>query len=58
MIGHYLHLAARNVPRAGPFVLISIVGLAIGLGAALLIGLYVHDELTTSAGCPTAIASI
>jgi putative ABC transport system permease protein len=46
MIGHYLHLAARNVPRAGPFVLISIVGLAIGLGAALLIGLYVHDELS------------
>jgi len=41
MIGHYLHLAVRNVPRAGPFVLISIVGLAIGLGAALLIGLYV-----------------
>ena len=46
MIGHYLRLAARNVPRAGPFVLISIVGLAIGLGAALLIGLYVHDELS------------
>ncbi len=46
MIGHYLHLAARSVPRAGPFVLISIVGLAIGLGAALLIGLYVHDELS------------
>lgn len=45
MIGHYLLLAARNVPRAGPFVLISIVGLAIGLGAALLIALYVHDEL-------------
>ena len=46
MIGHYLHLAARNVPRAGPFVLISIVGLAIGLGAALLIALYVRDELS------------
>jgi putative ABC transport system permease protein len=45
MIGHYLRLAARNVPRAGPFVFISIVGLSIGLGAALLIGLYVHDEL-------------
>ena len=46
MIGHYLRLAARNVPRSGPFVLISIVGLAIGLAAALLIGLYVHDELS------------
>ena len=45
MLGHYLLLAARNVPRAGPFAFISIVGLAIGLGAALLIGLYVQDEL-------------
>jgi len=36
MIGHYLLVAARNVLRAGPFVLISIAGLAIGLGAALL----------------------
>ena len=45
MIGRYLLLAARTVPRAGPFVSISIVGLAIGLGAALLIALYVHDEL-------------
>ncbi len=45
MIGNYLLLAARNLPRAGPFVAVSIVGLAIGLGAALLIALYVHDEL-------------
>jgi putative ABC transport system permease protein len=46
MLRHYLLLAVRNLPRAGPFALISIVGLAIGLGAALLIALYVHDELT------------
>jgi putative ABC transport system permease protein len=46
MIGHYLRLAIRNIPRAGPFVLISVVGLGIGLGAALLIGLYVQDELS------------
>jgi putative ABC transport system permease protein len=45
MIGHYLLVAGRNVLRAGPFVLISIAGLAIGLSAALLIALYVHDEL-------------
>jgi putative ABC transport system permease protein len=45
MIGHYLRLALRTVPRAGPFVLISVVGLAIGFGAALLIALYVQDEL-------------
>ncbi len=54
MIGHYLHLAARGVPRAGPFVLISIVGLAIGLGAALLIGLYVHDELSYERWLPNS----
>src|SRR5215471_6961386 len=46
MIGHDLYLAARSIPRAGPFVFISIVGLAIGLCAALLIALYVHDELS------------
>ncbi len=46
MIGHYLRLAVRNVPRAGPYVLLSIVGLGIGLGAALSIALYVHDELS------------
>jgi hypothetical protein len=34
MIGNYLLLAARNLPRAGPFVAVSIVGLAIGLGAS------------------------
>ena len=45
MLGHHLALAARTAPRAGPFVLISIVGLAVGLGTALLIALYVHDEL-------------
>ncbi|HEX5046873.1 MAG TPA: ABC transporter permease [Gammaproteobacteria bacterium] len=45
MIGHYLYLAARNLPRSGGFVFMSIAGLAIGLGAALLIGLYVQDEL-------------
>jgi putative ABC transport system permease protein len=46
MIGNYLYLAARSLPRAGPFVFLSIAGLAIGLGAALLIGLYVQDELS------------
>ena len=54
MIGHYLHLAARNIPRAGPFVFISIVGLAIGLGAALLIGLYVYDELSYERWLPNS----
>ena len=54
MIGHHLHLAARSIPRAGPFVFISIVGLAIGLGAALLIGLYVYDELSYERWLPNS----
>lgn len=45
MLGHYLTLAVRNVSRAGLYVFVSIAGLALGLGAALLIGIYVHDEL-------------
>jgi putative ABC transport system permease protein len=54
MIAHHLLLAARSLPRAGPFVLISIVGLAIGLGAALLIGLYVQDELSYERWLPNS----
>src|SRR5882672_9339796 len=34
MLGHYVHLAVRNIPRAGPFVFMSIVGLALGLATA------------------------
>ncbi|HET8699362.1 MAG TPA: ABC transporter permease, partial [Gammaproteobacteria bacterium] len=45
MIGLYLRLAARTVPRAGVYVFISVAGLALGIGAALLIALYVDDEL-------------
>ena len=46
MLRHYLALALRNVARSKLYAVISIVGLAIGFGAAALIGLYVHDELS------------
>ena len=46
MLRHYVALALRNVARAKLYAAISVVGLAIGVGAAALIGLYVHDELT------------
>ena len=46
MLGHYLALAVRNIARTKLYAAISAVGLAIGFGAATLIGLYVHDELT------------
>jgi putative ABC transport system permease protein len=46
MLRHYLSLAARHITRNKLYALISITGLAIGFGAATLIGLYIHDELT------------
>jgi putative ABC transport system permease protein len=46
MLRHYLSLAFRHVARDKLYALISITGLAIGFGAATLIGLYIHDELT------------
>jgi len=44
MVGHYLVVAARNVPRAGLYVAVSVAGLGLGICAALLIALYVRDE--------------
>ncbi len=46
MLRHYVALALRNVARAKLYAAISVVGLAVGFGAATLIGLYVHDEVT------------
>ena len=46
MLRHYLALALRNITRTKLYAAISVTGLAIGFGAATLIGLYVHDELT------------
>ena len=46
MLGHYLLLVVRNLPRAGLYVAVSVAGLALGIGAALLIALYVDDEVS------------
>jgi putative ABC transport system permease protein len=46
MLRHYLSLALRHVARNKLYALISITGLAIGFGAATLVALYLHDELT------------
>ncbi len=45
MIGRHLLVTLRGLRRARAYSLISVVGLAIGIGAALLIALYVNDEL-------------
>jgi len=46
MIKNYLKIAWRNLVKHKSFSLINILGLAIGIGACLIIFLYVHDELT------------
>ena len=46
MLRHYFSLAIRHVARTKLYALISVTGLAIGFGAATLIGIYIHDELT------------
>jgi putative ABC transport system permease protein len=44
MLRHYLSLAFRHVARNGLYAGITVVGLAAGFAAAILIALYVRDE--------------
>ena len=46
MLRNYLAAALRNLVRNRLYAAISIVGLAVGMAAAILAGLYVRDELT------------
>src|SRR5262245_16133032 len=46
MIRNYLAAALRNLMRNRLYAAINIVGLAVGLAAALLIGLYIRQELS------------
>jgi putative ABC transport system permease protein len=46
MIRHYLKVALRQFYKLPVFSAINIVGLVIGLASSLLIGMWVHDELT------------
>src|SRR5688572_17063002 len=46
MIGNYFLLAFRNLLKQRGYALVNIFGLAVGLGAAMYILLYVRDELT------------
>jgi putative ABC transport system permease protein len=45
MIRNYFKIAIRNLTRNKGFSAVNILGLAIGMAAALLIGLWVHNEL-------------
>ncbi len=46
MIHNYLKIAWRNLLKNRTYSIINIGGLAIGLTIAILIGLWVHDEIT------------
>src|SRR5689334_4902143 len=46
MFRNYLAAALRNLARNKLYAGVTIAGLAIGFAAAILIGLYVRDELT------------
>src|SRR5258705_9110216 len=46
MLQNYLKVAWRNLLKHKSFSLINILGLAIGIGACMIIFLYVQNELT------------
>ena len=46
MLRNYLAAALNNLAHNRLFAAISIAGLAIGMAAAILTGLYIRDELT------------
>ena len=46
MFRNYLAAALRNLARNGLYAGVTIVGLAIAFAAAILIGLYVRDEMS------------
>lgn len=46
MLGNYLLMAWRQLRRNKLYSFINITGLAVGMAAVLLIGLWIHDELT------------
>ena len=54
MIQHHLNLAFRNMRRRAFFSLINIAGLAVGLAACWLIGLYVWQEQSFDTFLPNA----
>ncbi|RFM28246.1 ABC transporter permease [Deminuibacter soli] len=46
MFKNYLKIALRNLRKSKAYALINISGLALGMAAALLIGLWIWDEVT------------
>src|SRR5690606_4516990 len=46
MIKNYFKIAWRNLAKSKGYSAINIGGLAVGMAVAILIGLWIHDELT------------
>ncbi|GAB3542374.1 ABC transporter permease [Spirosoma fluminis] len=46
MLRSYLKIAVRNLVRSKTYSLLTLLGLASGMACAILLGLYVNDELT------------
>ncbi|CCH52419.1 Macrolide export ATP-binding/permease protein macB [Fibrisoma limi BUZ 3] len=46
MLRNYLKIAWRNLTKSKAFSAINIGGLAVGMAVAMLIGLWIHDELS------------
>jgi len=54
MFRNYLAAALRNITKNRLYAVINIVGLSVGFAAALLIALYVRDELSYDAWLPNS----
>ena len=54
MLRHYLVMALRGFARHKLYSFINIAGLSVGLAAAVLIALYVRDQLSFDAWVPGA----
>ena len=52
MIKNYLKIAWRNLIRNKASALINIGGLAVGMAVAMLIGLWIWDEVSFDSGYP------
>ena len=46
MLTHNIKISWRNARRQKQFTLLNLLGLSMGIATAILIGLFIHDELT------------
>jgi putative ABC transport system permease protein len=53
MLMNYFKVALRNLIKNKAFTFLNIIGLAIGMATAILIGLWIHDEMSFNHYYPT-----